>query len=208
MTPEDRFAGRIQAGGHHVVRRRPEEVAVHIVLASPDYLDRFADVLRKPHGFQNVIAKASAESTTQQCVVDFYFFDRNTQQLRDLALDDQGQLAPPTSYDVAGWFAGGVLPGEAGPAVIAGHVDSAAGPGVFYRLHELKTGDAVDVLRGGTWVRFRVTTTEQYAKDRFPSERVYRPTPDAELRLITCGGDFDRGRLSYRDNIVVYAVIE
>jgi LPXTG-site transpeptidase (sortase) family protein len=128
--------------------------------------------------------------------------------LVDLALDDRGQLAAPTSYDVAGWFAAGVLPGEAGPAVIAGHVDSAAGPGVFYRLHELKTGDAVDVLRGGTWVRFRVTTTEQYAKDRFPSERVYRPTPDAELRLITCGGDFDRGRLSYRDNIVVYAVIE
>jgi LPXTG-site transpeptidase (sortase) family protein len=128
--------------------------------------------------------------------------------LVDLALDDQGQLAAPASYDVAGWFAGGVLPGEAGPAVIAGHVDSAAGPGVFYRLHELKTGDAVDVLRGGTWVRFRVTTTEQYAKDHFPGERVYRPTPDAELRLITCGGEFDRGRLSYRDNIVVYAVIE
>jgi len=128
--------------------------------------------------------------------------------LEDLALDGQGQLAAPASYDVAGWFTAGVLPGDAGPAVIAGHVDSVAGPGVFYRLHELKAGDPVDVLRGGTWVRFRVTTTEQYAKDHFPSERVYRPTPDAELRLITCGGDFDPGRLSYRDNIVVYAVIE
>ena len=91
--------------------------------------------------------------------------------------------------------------------MIAGHVDSAAGPAVFFRLSELVAGDTVEVLRGGTWVPFRVTGIEQYPKNEFPSERVYRPTPDAELRLITCGGDFDPGRLSYRDNLVVYAVI-
>jgi LPXTG-site transpeptidase (sortase) family protein len=128
--------------------------------------------------------------------------------LEDLALDSQGQLAAPKSYVLAGWYADGVAPGDPGPAVIAGHVDSVAGPAVFYRLHELQAGDAIEVLRGDAWTTFRVTTTERYPKDQFPSERVYRPTPDAELRLITCGGDFDAGRQSYRDNIVVYAVVQ
>lgn len=128
--------------------------------------------------------------------------------LEDLVLDSQGQLEAPKSYEIAGWFKNGVAPGDAGPAVIAGHVDSGSGPAVFYRLSELRAGDAIEVLRDDTWTTFRVTGTEQYPKDRFPSERVYRPTPDAELRLITCGGDFDPTRHSYRDNIVVYAVIE
>jgi LPXTG-site transpeptidase (sortase) family protein len=128
--------------------------------------------------------------------------------LEELTLDANGKLNAPVTYELAGWYRDGVLPGDPGPAVIAGHVDSTRGPAVFYRLHELVAGDPVAVLRGGTWVTFRVTTVERYAKDQFPAERVYRPTPDAELRLITCGGDFDPTRLSYRDNIVVYAVIE
>ena len=128
--------------------------------------------------------------------------------LEDLTLNTKGQLNAPVLYEQAGWYAKGVLPGESGPAVIAGHVDSVRGPAVFYRLHELVAGDTVAVLRGGVWVSFRVVKVEQYAKDQFPSERVYRPTPDAELRLITCGGEFDRRQLSYQDNIVVYAVIE
>jgi LPXTG-site transpeptidase (sortase) family protein len=128
--------------------------------------------------------------------------------LEELTRDASGKLNAPVDYAQAGWYRDGILPGEPGPAVIAGHVDSVRGPAVFYRLHELVAGDAVTVLRGGVWVTFRVTSVEQYAKDEFPAERVYRPTPDAELRLITCGGDFDPTRLSYRDNIVVYAVIE
>ena len=128
--------------------------------------------------------------------------------LEELTLDTTGQLNPPVTYEQAGWYREGVIPGDPGPAVIAGHVDSVRGPAVFYRLHELVAGDAVTVLRGGVWVTFRVVVVEQYAKNEFPAERVYRPTPDAELRLITCGGDFNPGRLSYQDNIVVYAVIE
>jgi Sortase domain len=128
--------------------------------------------------------------------------------LEDLTLNPNGQLNPPETYDQAGWYSAGVIPGDPGPAVIAGHVDSVSGPAVFYRLHQLAAGDIITVLRGGVWVTFRVINVEQYAKDQFPAERVYRPTPDAELRLITCGGDFNPGRLSYQDNIVVYAVIE
>jgi LPXTG-site transpeptidase (sortase) family protein len=99
-----------------------------------------------------------------------------------------------------------VAPGDPGPALIAGHVDSRTGPAVFYRLHQLGAGDVVQVQRGGRWLSFRVVSTEQYAKDEFPTDKVYRPTPGPELRLITCGGEFNHARRSYRDNIVIYAV--
>jgi Sortase domain len=75
---------------------------------------------------------------------------------------------------------------------------------VFYRLGKLRPGALVEVLRDGRWLAFRVTEVARYPKDSFPTERVYGPTPDPQLRLITCGGVFDRG--SYLDNTVVYAV--
>jgi LPXTG-site transpeptidase (sortase) family protein len=132
-----------------------------------------------------------------------------TTTLESLVVDAARQLQPPKDYAKAGWWTEGVAPGEVGPAVIAGHVDSAkSGPAVFYDLHKLKPGDTVLVDRGGQTVTFSVTEVEQYPKNAFPGGRVYKPTPDAELRLITCGGEFDRSLLSYRDNIVVYAVAE
>jgi hypothetical protein len=91
--------------------------------------------------------------------------------------------------------------------VIGGHVDSYSGPAVFFRLRDLKPGDAVEVLRGTTPVKFQVVASERYPKTEFPTAKVYHPTPVPELRLITCGGSFDRNRRSYEDNIVVYAVI-
>ncbi|WP_432828989.1 class F sortase [Dactylosporangium sp. CA-092794] len=127
--------------------------------------------------------------------------------LEDLEMGGSGALASPKEYGEAGWFAGGTVPGDPGPAVLAGHVDSKTGPAVFYRLHELKPGDTVSVLRGSGWLTFRVTASEHYAKAQFPSAKVYGPTPVPELRLITCGGSFDQSRHSYRDNLVVYAVL-
>ncbi|MEV0128352.1 class F sortase [Dactylosporangium sp. NPDC050688] len=127
--------------------------------------------------------------------------------LEQLVVDGTGQLQSPKAYEEAGWFAAGTAPGDPGPAVLAGHVDSRTGPAVFYKLHELKAGDRVEVQRGGAWLTFTVTAREHYAKARFPSDRVYGPTPLPELRLITCGGDFDAARHSYRDNVVVYAVL-
>ncbi|WP_167760497.1 class F sortase [Blastococcus sp. CT_GayMR16] len=123
-----------------------------------------------------------------------------------LGVDDAGALLPPDDFGQAGWFPAGPVPGDIGPAVIAGHVDSFAGPAVFFRLRELADGDEVRVDRAdGTTIRFTVTATHRYPKDEFPTEDVYGPTPRAELRLITCGGDFDRSARSYRDNVVVYA---
>jgi sortase (surface protein transpeptidase) len=129
-----------------------------------------------------------------------------TTSLEVLTLLETGVLASPVNYGRAGWYAGGALPGDVGPAVIAGHVDSNDGVGVFYRLYELKPGSRIEVERDGTWVPFVTVATETYAKADFPTARVYGPTPGPELRLITCGGAFDRARQSYRDNVVVYAI--
>lgn len=127
--------------------------------------------------------------------------------LLELGVDDAGALAPPEDFARAGWFAGGPVPGEIGPSVIAGHVDSYEGPAVFFRLDALRPGDDVLVdLSDGSTVPFTVSDSDRYPKDRFPTEEVYGPTPRAELRLITCGGAFDRDRRSYLDNVVVTAV--
>ncbi|MFI7488336.1 class F sortase [Micromonospora echinaurantiaca] len=125
-----------------------------------------------------------------------------------LGLDATGALAAPAGFDTAGWYGGGPAPGDPGPAVIAGHLDSRDGPAVFARLGELRPGDRVQVWRGGRVVAFRVTGTLRAGKDRFPTTAVYGPTPGPELRLVTCGGDFDRRRGHYRDNLVVFAVAE
>jgi hypothetical protein len=114
-------------------------------------------------------------------------------------------LQPPKRFDRAGWYAEGTAPGDTGPAVIAGHVDSTAGPAIFYRLRELVPGDKIEVLRGGAVVAFTVTRTAWYPKSAFPTDAVYGPTPDRQLRLITCGGVFNHALRSYRDNLVVYA---
>jgi LPXTG-site transpeptidase (sortase) family protein len=98
------------------------------------------------------------------------------------------------------------VPGDRGTAVIFGHVDSRAGPAVFFRLRELRTGDVLLVTpRGRPTARYRVQRSEDVSKDRFPTRRVYRPSPYPSLRLVTCTGPFDRVRGHYRDNLVVYA---
>lgn len=124
-----------------------------------------------------------------------------------LAIMKTGELEAPEEFDRTGWYANGPVPGEPGPAVIAAHVDSRAGPAVFFRLKELKPGDKVYVPRSdGVTVTFTVTGVERYPKNAFPTQKVHGPTPDRALRLITCGGSFDYAKRSYRDNIVVYAV--
>jgi sortase (surface protein transpeptidase) len=130
-----------------------------------------------------------------------------TSTLLPLLLDSAGALVPPPDFVHAGWYTGGPAPGEQGPAVIAGHVDSRTGPAIFFTLRDLTPGDLVTVTRSDRrTVRFRVTLVERYPKNAFPRLKVYQPTPDPTLRLITCGGSFDYAKRSYRDNIVVYAV--
>jgi LPXTG-site transpeptidase (sortase) family protein len=126
----------------------------------------------------------------------------------DLGIQADGSLEVPSDFDDTGWFTKAPKPGAPGAAVIAGHVDSRNGPAVFYRLNELSEGDKVMVQgKDGEEVVFSVDSIEQYPKDDFPSERVYGYVNEPQLRLITCGGEFDRSERSYRDNIVVYASV-
>ena len=123
-----------------------------------------------------------------------------------LGLNRDGTMQVPADFGVTGWFTGGPAPGETGPAVIAGHIDSRTGPAVFYRLRELRGGDRIEVRRADrTAVHFVVDGVVQYPKQAFPTEVVFGPAPEPLLRLITCGGTFDRSRRSYRDNVVVTA---
>jgi sortase (surface protein transpeptidase) len=123
--------------------------------------------------------------------------------------DGTVQVPPLAKDSKAGWYRYSPTPGELGPAVLLGHVDSAAyGPGVFFKLGALRAGDTVAVTRADHSVAtFRVTRVASYPKDDFPTLAVYGNTDDAELRLITCGGAFDSSARSYLNNIVVYAVL-
>ena len=131
-------------------------------------------------------------------------------ELLTLGLNPDGTLAVPQpgpDYDKAAWFDGSPRPGEIGPAVIEGHVDSAAnGASVFYSLGDLVFGDRIDVTRqDGSVVSFVVDEVRLVPKDDFPTFDVYGNTEGPELRLITCGGPFDSDARSYEDNVVVFA---
>ncbi len=124
-----------------------------------------------------------------------------------LGLTAQRTLQVPPTAAVAGWYAGSPRPGQIGSAIIAGHIDSRLGPGVFYRLSSLRRGRYIYVIRTDHTVGvFEVTAVHLYAKAQFPATTVYGPVPDSELRLITCGGTFDYATGSYLSNVVVYAV--
>jgi sortase (surface protein transpeptidase) len=123
-----------------------------------------------------------------------------------LGLKADGTMEVPPEGFPAGWYTGAPTPGELGPAILAGHVDWAGAPAVFYDLRQLEAGDEITVVRkDGTAAVFRVTGLEQYAKESFPTEVVYGDIQHAGLRLITCGGSFDRSARSYVDNLVAFA---
>jgi sortase (surface protein transpeptidase) len=127
--------------------------------------------------------------------------------LERLGRQPDGTIAVPDRFDVAGWYDEAARPGEPGPAVILGHVDSAAGPAVFSGLSLLPVGAVVYVDRAdGSGVSFRVVGRSRVPKSGFPTDLVYAPTLQPSLRLVTCGGSFDHHARSYRDNVIVYTV--
>jgi sortase (surface protein transpeptidase) len=125
-----------------------------------------------------------------------------------LGLTSSHALQVPPTAAVAGWFTGSPRPGAIGSSVIAGHIDSYLGPGVFYRLSDLRRGeDAYVIGANHTVAVFKITSVRSYLKSRFPTAEVYGPVPDPELRLVTCGGTFDYATRQYLSNVVVYAVL-
>ncbi|WP_409472241.1 class F sortase [Streptomyces sp. HC307] len=127
--------------------------------------------------------------------------------LTGLGLNRTGNLeAPPTApRNLAGWYEAGTTPGERGTAVVAGHVDNADGPAVFYRLGTLKRGSTIEVdRRDGSVARFSVDAVEVYDAKDFPDKKVYGAASRPELRVITCGGTYSRST-GYQGNVVVFA---
>ncbi|MGP3923571.1 class F sortase [Streptomyces sp. 8N616] len=127
-------------------------------------------------------------------------------------LDADGAVDPPP-YDapgLVGWYGGGPAPGAPGTALLVGHVDTESQPAVFYRLAHVKPGERVSVNReDGSVAEFTVEAVEVFTKDRFDPKRVYGPRDAhrSELRLITCGGAYDRKRHAYTANVVVSAYL-
>ncbi|MFD5566395.1 class F sortase [Streptomyces cadmiisoli] len=127
--------------------------------------------------------------------------------LTGLGLTPTGSLDVPPAADknLAGWYEAGTTPGETGTAIVAGHVDNADGPAVFYRLGALKRGSVIEVdRRDGGVARFSVDAVEVYDAKNFPDRKVYGAAPRPELRVITCGGGYSRDS-GYRGNVVVFA---
>lgn len=125
-----------------------------------------------------------------------------------VGLTESGEVGVPDSYTEVGWYEHGPTPGELGPAVILGHVDSVDGPAVFYSLGQVRVGDEIRIERAdGSVAIFSVTGYERPRQDEFPTERIYGDIDHAGLRLITCTGTYDRGELRYSHNLVVYATL-
>jgi sortase (surface protein transpeptidase) len=129
-----------------------------------------------------------------------------TGPLIPLGLLDDGTLEVPPDARGVGWYVHSPVPGDAGPSVIAAHVDYAGRLGVFAHLGRLQPGAAVTVTRpDGRPARFTVYRVERFPKASFPAGAVYGDTTGPELRLITCGGSFDAATGNYRDNVVAFA---
>jgi hypothetical protein len=129
--------------------------------------------------------------------------------LLELGLHPDGTIeTPPVAGSApAGWYRNLASPGEVGPAVVLGHVDSARdGPAVFFRLRELRAGDQIAVKRAdGRTAVFTVDRVAEYAKAAFPTAEVYGSLDHSGLRLVTCGGEFDRYRREYKGNVIAFA---
>ncbi|MBT2504174.1 class F sortase [Curtobacterium sp. ISL-83] len=125
-----------------------------------------------------------------------------------LNTDGTVQVPPLIRNSPAGWYEGSPTPGQQGPAVILGHVDTYSERSVFYRLGDMRPGDQISVTRADNTVAvFTVTQVGDYPKANFPQLQVYGNTRSAQLRLITCGGDYDAQTGHFLNNIVIYATL-
>lgn len=123
-----------------------------------------------------------------------------------LGLKEDGTVEVPKNYTTVGWYKYSLTPGQIGPAIVLGHVDSYQGPAVFFRLKELTVGDDIFVDRAnGSTAHFKVDAVELYKQSEFPTDLVYGKANHAALRLITCTGIYSHGTEQYSHNLVVYA---
>ncbi|MCA1712919.1 MAG: class F sortase [Actinobacteria bacterium] len=157
-------------------------------------------------GFAPVVSIARVQQRVAPPVVLGIARLHLTKRLIGLRRDRRGQLQVPADPRQVGWYSEGAAPGDAGAAVIVGHVDSYTGPGVFSRLGTMRRGDLIRVRRAdGSRVAFRVDQVKTYGKRNFPTAAVYGSTGRPVLRLVTCGGAFDPITRHYLSNTIVFA---
>ncbi|GIJ80530.1 Sortase family protein [Micromonospora phaseoli] len=128
--------------------------------------------------------------------------------VHNVGIAPDGSIAAPPAERAqeAGWYDQGPTPGQYGPAVIVGHVDTTSGPAVFQHLRDLRAGDHVEVARSdGSVAVFEVDRTDRYDKEQLPADEVFGDFSRPQLRLITCGGPWVGGETGYADNVVVFA---
>jgi Sortase domain len=122
--------------------------------------------------------------------------------LDHLRINPQGHIDVSSDTESAGWWR---KKQKRSPLVIAGHLDSKTGPAVFYHVQDLRFGDQIFLsFDDGSNASYTVRQVERVDKDKFPSQRIYN-SGSGEVRLVTCGGKFNRHTGHYEDNIVVYA---
>ncbi|MFG3259007.1 class F sortase [Streptomyces sp. NPDC048172] len=151
------------------------------------------------------------EDRSRPTRIDIDRIDVHARVMRRGVERDGAVEAPPYARaDRVGWYAGGPAPGEKGAALLVGHVDTDERRAVFYALSTVKPGTGLRVRRAdGTVARFTVERTRVVGRGEFDADRVYGTEKEgrAELRLITCGGEFDRVRRVYSSNVVVSAYL-
>jgi hypothetical protein len=152
-------------------------------------------------------APAQPMDASRPVAVDIPCIGVDSTDMMKLGLNKDGAIqVPPLLSGKTGWYKQSPSPGQKGPSIILGHIDSYKGPSVFFHLDEVKPGEHVSVTRAdGTKAHFTVDAIRQYSKKNFPSKKVYGKVDYPALRLITCGGVFDKHAKSYESNTVVYA---
>jgi hypothetical protein len=226
--PDPAGPGRGERGRHvsgHQVVRRPWATAVAVAgvavlcggiagLAHASHSARPATpaghspLVPIPRGQWAAVPQASAAPVAAPVSLQIPVIGVSSRLVR-LGLTASGELQVPPVTTIAGWYTGSPRPGATGAAVIAGHIDSRSGPGVFFRLRFMRPGELIYIRRSdGSLAVFRVTEVHSYLKSKFPTSAVYGAVPDAQLRLITCGGTFNPVTRHYLSNVIVFATLQ
>ena len=190
-------------------------LAIAIMLIGLTGLVYFGLNINKPRVFEPIASNAHVSAQTVEPASKSFIRSLPTRlripkigvdtPLVQLGKNADGSMETPTDISTAGWYKYSPTPGQLGPSIITGHVDSYRGIAVFFHLRELQPGDTIEVDRAdGRTVKFQVTKVDIYSKKAFPTSEVYGNVNYSGIRLITCGGTFDRHVFDYDSNIVVY----
>lgn len=184
-------------------------IIISAVVLIPNRLTPPQPVVDVPVHVTEQATSTEAFSTSTPVRLDIPAIEVSASFTAPLGLAKNGEIGVPDTYTEVGWYQFSPTPGQIGPSIILGHVDSYKGPAVFWPLGKLVVGDEINVTReDGTVASFVVEGLERYSQADFPTDKVYGNIPYAGLRLITCTGTYSKGAQRYSHNLVVYAKLK